>query len=96
MARRHYDNKNEILKRLRENEIIQNRADKAISASYTAYMMVALLTLYEDLQFRDRRLNMFIDGFQKRFDKFDKEELTVEEMQRRLYDNAGIVVEGPK
>ena len=60
MAKKHYDNKNEILRRLRENEIIQNRADRAVASSWTAYMMLGLLTLYEDLNFREARLNKFI------------------------------------
>lgn len=96
MAKRHYDNKNEILRRLRENEIIQNRADRAVASSWTAYMMLGLLTLYEDLNFREARLNKFISGVNKRLNQFDRNELSLDEMNKRLYDEAGIIVEGPK
>lgn len=96
MAKKHYDNKNEILRRLRENEIIQNRADRAVASSWTAYMMLGLLTLYEDLNFRETRLNKFISGVNKRLNQFDRNELSLDEMNKRLYDEAGIIVEGPK
>lgn len=96
MAKKHYDNKNEILRRLRENEIIQNRADRAVASSWTAYMMLGLLTLYEDLNFREARLNKFISGVNKRLNQFDRNELSLDEMNKRLYDEAGIIVEGPK
>ena len=96
MAKKHYDNKNEILRRLRENEIIQNRADRAVASSWTAYMMLGLLTLYEDLNFREARLNKFISGVNKRLNQFNRNELSLDEMNKRLYDEAGIIVEGPK
>lgn len=96
MAKRHYDNKNDILKRMREVEKVQNRADNAVAASWSAFMMLGLLTLYEDLKFRDKRLNAFIDGVHKRNEQYNNGELTLDELNKRLYDEAGIVVEMPK
>lgn len=96
MAKRHYDNKNDILRRMREVEKVQNRADHAVAASWSAFMLLGLLTLYEDLGFRDKRLNAFIDGVHSRNEKFDKGELSIEEMQKILYEKAGVVIEMPK
>lgn len=95
MAKKHYDNKNDILRRMREVEKVQNRADNAVAASWSAFMMLGLLTLYEDLKFRDKRLNTFIDGMQKRNSQYDSGELTLDEIKKRLYDQAGIIVEPP-
>lgn len=96
MAKKHFDNKNDILRRMREVEKVQNRADKAVASSWTAYMMLGVLTLYEDLGFREKRLNAFVDGIHERNAKFDRGELTLEEIQRKLYEEAGVVIEMPK
>ena len=96
MAKKHYDNKNDILRRMREVEKVQNRADNAVAASWSAFMMLGLLTLYEDLKFRDKRLNTFIDGMQRRNAEYDRGDLTLDEIKKRLYEGAGIVVEMPK
>lgn len=95
MAKRHYDDKNDILRRMREVEKVQNRADHAVAASWSAFMMLGLLTLYEDLKFRDKRMNAFIDGMQKRNAEYDEGKLTLDEIKKRLYEEAGIIVEPP-
>lgn len=96
MGKKHYDNKNDILRRMREVEKVQNRADTAVAASWSAFMMLGLLTLYEDLKFRDKRLNAFIDGVHKRNEEYDNGTLTLDEIKNKLYEEAGIVVEMPK
>lgn len=97
---KHYDNKNDLIRKMREvernNIITQNRADKAVASSWTAYMMLGMLTLYEDLGFRDKRLNAFNDGIQERLSRFNKGELSLEQISKDLYDKAGVIVEGPK
>ena len=95
MAKRHYDNKNDILRRMREVEKVQNRADNAVAASWSAFMMLGLLTLYEDCGFREKRLNAFIDGMYKRNDQFDRGEITLESIEKDLYEKAGIIIEPP-
>lgn len=94
--RKHYDNKNDLLKRLREVEKVQNRANCAIASSWSAFMMLGLLTLYEDLGFREKRLAKFIDGVHRRNEQFERGEMTLEGIQKKLYDEAGIIVELPK
>lgn len=94
--KRHFNNREEVLMGMREVRKAQNRADKAVAASWSAFMMLGLLTLYEDLKFRDKRLNAFIDGMQRRNEQYNNGELTLDELNKRLYDEAGIVVEMPK
>lgn len=96
MKKKHYDNKNDILKRMREVEIVQNRADHAVAASWSAFMMLGLLTLYEDCGFREKRLNAFVSGIRKRNDQFDAGEITLDSIEKDLYEKAGIIVEPPK
>lgn len=93
--KKHFDGKNEILRRMREVEKVQNRADKAVAASWTVFMMLGLLTLYEDLGFREKRLNKFIDGVYRRNAEYDEGKLSLDEIKRKLYENAGVVVEPP-
>ena len=90
---RHFDNKDDILKRMREVEKVQKRADHAVAASWSAFMMFGILTLYEDLNFRDKRINKFIDGMRRRHDEWDSGELPLDEVRKRLYDKAGVIVE---
>lgn len=94
--RRHYDNKNDLLRRLRQVERAENRANCAVASSWSAFMMLGLLTLYEDLGFREKRLTAFIDGVHKRNEQFENGEMTLEDIQKKLYDEAGIIVELPK
>lgn len=96
MAKKHYDNKNDILRRMREVEKVQNRADKAVAASWSAFMMLGLLTLYEDCGFREKRLNAFIEGIHKRNDQFDRGEISLDDIKKQLYEKAGIIVEQPE
>ena len=90
---RHFDNKDDILRRMREVEKAQKRADHAVAASWSAFMMFGILTLYEDLNFRDKRINKFIAGMRRRYDEWDRGELTLDEVRKRLYDEAGVIVE---
>ena len=96
MKKKHYDNKNDLIRRMREVEVVQNRADHAVAASWSAFMMLGLLTLYEDCGFREKRLNAFIDGMYKRNDKFDRGKITLESIEKDLYEKAGIIIEPPK
>lgn len=96
MKKKHYDNKNDLIRRMREVEVVQNRADHAVAASWSAFMMLGLLTLYEDCGFRENRLNAFIDGMYKRNDQFDRGEITLESIEKDLYEKAGIIIEPPK
>lgn len=90
---KHYDNKNDLLKEMKKRKLM---ADNAISSTFTAYMIVATLTLYEDLGFRNERLQKFLTGFYKRLERYENGSLTLDQMKKTLYDKAGVVVEGPK
>lgn len=91
--KKHYDSKEDILRRMREVDKVQKRADHAVAASWSAFMMFGLLTLYEDLGFREKRINKFIDGMYRRNEAYDKGELPLNEVRKRLYEEAGVIVE---
>lgn len=88
---KHYDNKNDLISQLRRQKY---RTEKAIEATFTAYMMLATLTLYEDLGFREKRLLKFINGFYDRLALYEDGKLTVDTIEKTLLEKAGVVVEG--
>lgn len=90
---RHYDDKRDLIATMKEN---QRRADHAVAASFSAYMIIGTLTLFEDLNFRETRIRKFVNGFYKRLDLYHAGVITREDMERVLYDKAGIVIEPPR
>ena len=90
---KHYDSKRDLIAAMKENK---RRADYAVFASFTAYMLMATLTLYEDLNFRETRIRKFVDGFYKRLDMYRAGALSVHGMEKDLLKKAGVVVQPPK
>lgn len=89
---KHYDSKRDLIAAMKENK---RRADYAVFASFTAYMLIATLTLFEDLQFREKRIVKFVNGFYKRLDMYNAGALSVSSMEEDLLKKAGVVVEPP-
>ena len=89
--KKHFDNKNDLISQLKQQRY---RTDNAIAATFTAYMMLATMGLYEDLGFREKRLIKFVNGFYDRLDLYHEGKLTVAEMEKTLLEKAGVVVEG--
>ena len=50
---KHYDNKNDLI---REMKMQKFHRENDIAAVFKAYMLLATLTLYEDLGFREKRI----------------------------------------
>ena len=88
---KHYDNKNDLISQLKRQKY---HTENAVAATFTAYMMLATLTLYEDLGFREKRLMKFVNGFYNRLDLYHDGKLTVDEIEKTLLEKAGVVVEG--
>jgi hypothetical protein len=88
---RHYDNKNDLISAMRKQK---RMTDNAVSATFTAYMLLATLTLYEDLGFREKRLISFINGFYDRLALYGDGKLTVNDIEKTLLEKAGVVIEG--
>lgn len=89
---KHYDSKRDLIAQMK---LDRARADYAVYASFTAYMLMAALTLYEDLGFREKRLVKFINGIYKRIDMYRAGKLSVNDMEKTLFEKAGVVVEPP-
>jgi hypothetical protein len=88
---KHYDNKNDLISAMRKQK---RYTDNAVSATYTAYMLLATLTLYEDLGFRENRLIKFVNGIYERLGLYGDGKLTLNEIEKTLLEKAGVVVEG--
>lgn len=91
MAKKHFDNKNDLLAELKRRK---SMADNCVSATYTMYMMMACSVLLEDFEYDSDTIENFLAGFSKRFDAYERGELTVDSMDQNLKD-AGIYVELP-
>lgn len=90
---KHYDDKRDLIASMKRDRA---RADYAVYASFTAYMLIGCLTLYEDLGFRDKRITKYINGFYKRLDMYRAGKLSVQGMEKDLLEKAGVVVEPPQ
>ena len=90
---KHYDDKRDLIRQMKKD---RNRADSAIYASFSVYMLMALLVLYEDLQFREKRIMKFVNGIYKRIDLYRAGKLSVDSMQKDLFEKAGVAVEPPR
>ena len=90
--KKHFDNKNDLITQMRKTKM---HADNCVAATFTAYMILAATTLYEDLGFRDKRLIKFIEGFYHRLDLYNEGKLSVDEMEKNLIDKAGVIIEHP-
>ena len=88
---KHYDNKNDLISQLKRSKY---RTDKAIEATFSAYMMLATLTLFEDLGFREKRIVKFVNGFYDRLALYGDGKLTLNDIEKTLLEKAGVVVEG--
>ena len=88
---KHYDNKNDLISQLKKSKY---RTEKAIEATFSAYMMLGTLTLYEELGFREKRLIKFVNGFYDRLALYGEGKLTLNEIEKTLLEKAGVVVEG--
>ena len=88
---KHYDNKNDLISQLKKSKY---RTEKAIEATFSAYMMLGTLTLYEELGFREKRLIKFVNGFYDRLALYGEGKLTLNDIEKTLLEKAGVVVEG--
>ena len=75
--------------------VMKENADGCVGATFTAYMILATTTLFEDLNFRDKRMVKFIEGFYRRLDLYSAGQLSVDEMEKKLIEKAGVVIEHP-
>lgn len=92
MAKKHYDNKRDLIREMRQT---QKRSETAIAATYTAYMLMALYTLHEDFGFGKKRATKFYESIYKRIEEYGDGKLSVAEMQKTIFDKLDMIVEGP-
>lgn len=76
------------MKRDRKKQIEEEK----IFAAYQVYNMLGLLTLYEDLNCREKRINVFADGVQNRMKDYQSGKVTLNDMVNKL-NEYGIYLE---
>lgn len=76
------------MKRDRKKQIEEEK----IFAAYQVYNMLGLLTLYEDLGCREKRINTFADGIQNRMRDYQSGKVTFDDMVNKL-NEYGIYLE---
>lgn len=90
---KHYDNSRDLLMAMKRTKM---QADNAVSATFSAYMMLGCLVLFEDLGFREKRLRTFISGFYKRMDDYHNGTLTMSDVSKKLMEEVNVYVEPPR
>ena len=73
-------NCNQQLKKLRK----QQAEEKKINAVYQAYNILSLLTLYEDLGFREKRMEQYTQGLSERMALFQSGKLDLNTLVDKL------------
>lgn len=93
MAKRHYDNKRDLLREMKENRI---RADIAAASAFSANMLMSLYVLRDGFGFGQERAERFVNGMLKLNQDFEDEKITLNEIIQKVYDDLKIIVEMPK
>ncbi len=92
MSKKHYDNKTDILRQMKENRI---RADIAAASAFSANMLMSLYVLRDGFGFRQERAERFVNGMLQLNKDFEADKITLDEIKRRVYEDLGMVVEMP-
>lgn len=92
MSKKHYDNKTDILRQIKENRI---RADTAAASAFSANMLMSLYVLRDGFGFRQERAERFVNGMLQLNKDFEAGKITLDEIKRRVYEDLAIIVEMP-
>ena len=92
MSKKHYDNKTDILRQMKENRI---RAGIAAASAFSANMLMSLYVLRDGFGFGQERAERFVNGMLQLNKDFNDGKITLDEIKRRVYEDLGMVVEMP-
>ena len=92
MSKKHYDNKNDILRKLRSHDEDVRYAE---SSTFSAYMLMALYVLRTTCNFETEQAEEFVDSFSVLNEQINSGEVKVEEIIKLVKDELGMEVEGP-
>lgn len=92
MPKKHYDNKNDILRKLRSHDEDVRYAE---SSTFSAYMLMALYVLRTTCNFETEQAEEFIDSSSVLNEQINSGEVKVEEIIKLVKDELGMEVEGP-
>lgn len=89
---KHYDNKNQLLEELKRRKLM---ADNAIAATFTSYMMLSCMVLFEEFNYDQDDIVKFRDEIYKRLDLYHDGKLTVSDIESTLLNDLGVYIEKP-
>lgn len=92
MKKKHYDNKKNLIRDMKETRI---RADIAAASAFSANMLMSLYVLRDGFNFGQVRAERFVVGMHDLNERFEAGEITLEEIKKRIYDEIGMIVEMP-
>lgn len=80
MSKKHYDNKTDILRQMKENRI---RADIAAASAFSANMLMSLYVLRDGFGFGQEQAERFVNGMLQLNKDFEADKITLDEIKRR-------------
>ena len=92
LGKKHYDNKNNLLRDMRKQKM---ENEMVMSATYTAYMRMALLVLHDEFGFGTQRCEKFGEAMNAMLEKFNDGEITGAQMTQRIFDELYMYMEDP-
>lgn len=80
---------------LGEIKKLRTQLEYQAALSFKSYMLMACHTLYDDFEYDQENIEAFVSGIYKHLEEYENGTMTIGDMERELYDEIGVVVEGP-
>lgn len=87
MAKKHNDNA------FKRGLVQQQKSNALITATYKAHLTMALYTLHKDFGFGNKRLEKFIEEFNKTLECYNGDYVSYKDLAELLKDECGIGVQ---
>ena len=93
MGRKHFDNKRDILREMKENRI---RAETAEASAFSANMMMSLYVLSDSFSLNQEQAETFVDAMAALEKRFEDGNITLTQIMQRVFDDYGMIIELPE
>ena len=93
MGRKHFDNKRDILREMKENRI---RAETAEASAFSANMLMSLYILSDSFNLNQGQAEAFVDAMGTLEKRFEDGNITLAQIMQRVFDDYGMIIELPE
>lgn len=90
---KHFDNKRDLLEEMKKTKRMNDHLSAVV---FKGYMLIACMTLHEDMHFDEDGIQTFVNGIYDKLEKKTRGELSVNSMERELYEKLGVYIENPQ